>query len=164
MLRKTRITLAAVMFIGIMWLFLDFTGTAHHWLAWMAKIQLLEALLAGSLIIVAVLSVATFIFGRIYCSVICPLGIMQDLFGWLGKKAKKNRYTYSKEMKWLRYPVLALFIIAHVLGLAVLVQLLAPYAAFGRIATNLLQPVYQAGNNVLAAIAEHYDSYAHDKE
>jgi len=160
MLRKTRITLAAVMFIGIMWLFLDFTGTAHHWLAWMTKMQLLEALLAGSLIIVAVLSVATFIFGRIYCSVICPLGIMQDLFGWLGKKAKKNRYTYSKEMKWLRYPVLALFIIAHVLGLAVLVQLLAPYAAFGRIATNLLQPVYQAGNNVLAAIAEHYDSYA----
>lgn len=160
MLRKIRITLAAVMFIGIMWLFLDFTGTAHHWLAWMTKMQLLEALLAGSLIIVAVLSVATFIFGRIYCSVICPLGIMQDLFGWLGKKAKKNRYTYSKEMKWLRYPVLALFIIAHVLGLAVLVQLLAPYAAFGRIATNLLQPVYQAGNNVLAAIAEHYDSYA----
>jgi len=160
MLRKIRITLAAVMFIGIMWLFLDFTGTAHHWLAWMAKMQLLEALLAGSLIIVAVLSVATFIFGRIYCSVICPLGIMQDLFGWLGKKAKKNRYTYSKEMKWLRYPVLALFIIAHVLGLAVLVQLLAPYAAFGRIAANLLQPVYQAGNNVLAAIAEHYDSYA----
>ena len=160
MLRKIRITLAAVMFIGIMWLFLDFTGTAHHWLAWMTKMQLLEALLAGSLIIVAVLSVATFIFGRIYCSVICPLGIMQDLFGWLGKKAKKNRYTYSKEMKWLRYPVLALFIIAHVLGLAVLVQLLAPSAAFGRIATNLLQPVYQAGNNVLAAIAEHYDSYA----
>ncbi len=160
MLRKIRITLAAVMFIGITWLFVDFTGTAHHWLAWMAKMQLLEALLAGSVTIVVVLSVVTLLFGRIYCSVICPLGIMQDLFGWLGKKTKKNRYTYSKEVKWLRYPVLALFIVAHVIGLAVLVQLLAPYAAFGRIATNLLQPVYQAGNNVLAAIAEHYDSYA----
>ena len=159
-LRIIRILLAAVMFIGITWLFLDFTGTAHHWLSWMAKMQLLEALLAGSVTIVSVLSIATFLFGRIYCSVICPLGIMQDIFGWFGKKAKKNRYGYSTEKKWLRYPVFVVFIVAHVAGLAVLVQLLAPYAAFGRIATNLLQPVYQAGNNVLAAIAEHYDSYA----
>ena len=160
MLRKIRITLATVMMIGITWLFLDFTGTAHHWVAWMPKLQLLEAILAGSAVVVIGLVVLTLILGRIYCSVICPLGIMQDIFGWLGKKKKKNRYTFSKEMKWLRYPVLVLFIVAHAAGLAVLVQLLAPYSAFGRIATNLLQPVYVAGNNVLAAIAEHYDSYA----
>ena len=160
MLRKIRILLATVMMIGITWLFLDFTGTAYHWLGWMPKIQLLEALLAGSVIIVLLLTVLTLVLGRIYCSVICPLGIMMDIFGWFGKKAKKNRYTYSKEKKWLRYPLLAVLIIAHVVGLAVLVQLLAPYSTFGIIATNLLQPAYQAGNNVLAAIAEHYDSYA----
>ena len=160
MLRKIRITLATVMFIGITWLFLDFTGTAHHLVGWMPKIQLLEALLAGSVLIVAGITILTLIFGRIYCSVICPLGIMMDLFGWLGKKAKKNRYSFSKEMKWLRYPMLVVFLVAHMAGLAVLVQLLAPYSTFGIIATNLLQPVYQAGNNVLAAIAEHFDSYA----
>ena len=160
MLRKIRITLATVMFIGITWLFLDFTGTAHHWLAWMAKAQFLEAVLALNVAVIVALVALTLVFGRIYCSVICPLGIMQDVFGWLGKKAKKNRYTYSKEMKWLRYPVLAVFIIAFIAGLGTIVQLLAPYSAFGRIATNLLQPVYMAGNNVLASIAEHYDSYA----
>ena len=160
MLRKIRITLATVMFIGITWLFLDFTGTAHHLVGWMPKIQLLEALLAGSVLIVAGITILTLIFGRIYCSVICPLGIMMDLFGWLGKKSKKNRYSFSKEMKWLRYPMLVVFLVAHMAGLAVLVQLLAPYSTFGIIATNLLQPVYQAGNNVLAAIAEHFDSYA----
>ena len=160
MLRRIRITLATVMFIGITWLFLDFTGTAHHLVGWMPKIQLLEALLAGSVLIVAGITILTLIFGRIYCSVICPLGIMMDLFGWQGKKAKKNRYSFSKEMKWLRYPMLVVFRVAHMAGLAVLVQLLAPYSTFGIIATNLLQPVYQAGNNVLAAIAEHFDSYA----
>ena len=160
MLRKIRIILAAVMFIGITWLFLDFTGTAHHLVGWMPKIQFLEAVLAGSVLIVAGITILTLIFGRIYCSVICPLGIMMDLFGWLGKKAKKNRYSFSKEMKWLRYPMLAVFLVAHMAGVAVLVQLLAPYSTFGLIATNLLQPVYQAGNNVLAAIAEHFDSYA----
>ena len=160
MLRKIRIALAAVMFIGITWLFLDFTGTAHHFVGWMPKVQLLEALLAGSLIVVVALAVLTIVFGRLYCSVICPLGVMQDLFGWIGKKVKKNRYSYSKALSWLRYSVLVVFVAAHIAGLAVLVQLLAPYSAFGRIATNLLQPVWLAGNNVLAALAEHMDSYA----
>ena len=81
MLRKIRILLATVMMIGITWLFLDFTGTAYHWLGWMPKIQLLEALLAGSVIIVLLLTVLTLVLGRIYCSVICPLGIMMDIFG-----------------------------------------------------------------------------------
>ena len=45
-MRKIRIILAAVFLIGIMWLFLDFTGTAHAWLGWMAKLQFLPAVLA----------------------------------------------------------------------------------------------------------------------
>ena len=160
MLRKIRITLAAVMFIGITLLFLDFTGTMHHWVSWMPKLQFLEAILALNVAAIVVLVLLTAIFGRIYCSVICPLGILQDIFGWFGKKAKKNRYSYSKEKKWLRYAMLVVFIISLVAGIGTLFQLLAPYSTFGLIATNLLQPVYQAGNNLLAAIAEHYDSYA----
>ena len=160
MLRKIRIVLAAVMLIGITWLFVDFTGTARHLFSWMAKLQALEAILALNVAVMVGLAVLTLVFGRIYCSVICPLGIMQDVFGWLGKKVKKNRYTYSKEVKWLRYPLLIVFIIALFAGIGTLFQLLAPYSAFGRIATNLLQPVWQAGNNVLASIAEYYDSYA----
>ncbi len=159
-LRKIRIILATVMCLGITWLFLAFTGTAHHFLGWMAKVQLLEAVLAVNVAVVAVLVLLTLVFGRIYCSVICPLGIMQDIFGWLGKRARKNRYTYSKALQPLRCGVLIVFIACIALGIGTIVQLLAPYSAFGRIATNLLQPVWQAGNNVLAAIAEHYDSYA----
>ena len=160
MLRKIRITLATVMMIGITWLFLDFTGTAHRLVGGLAKLQFLEAVLALNFIVIAFLLVLTVACGRIYCSIICSLGIMQDIFGWVGKKAKKNRYTYSKAISWLRYGVLAIFIVALVAGVGTIVQLLAPYSAFGRIATNLLQPAYQAGNNVLASIAEHYDSYA----
>ena len=160
MLRKIRITLATVMLVGITWLFLDFTGTAHHWLSWMPKAQFLEALLAGNALVVVLLVLMTLVFGRMYCSVICPLGIMQDIIGWFGKKAKKNRYSYSKALSWLRYSLLAVFVMAYVAGLTVLVQLLAPYSAFGRIATNLLQPLWQAGNNMLASIAESMDSYA----
>jgi len=106
MLRKIRILLATIFFLGLVLLFLDFTGTAHRWLGWMAKTQALEAILALNFIVIALLAVLTLVFGRIYCSVICPLGIMQDIFGWLGKKAKKNRYSFSPEMRWLRYGML----------------------------------------------------------
>lgn len=158
MLRKIRITLAAVMFIGITLLFLDFTGAIHHWLGWMAKIQFLPAVLALNFIVVAVMIVLTLVFGRIYCSVICPLGILQDLLSHLNRK--KNKYSYSREVRWLRYPVLVLFIVALLAGIGSVFQLLEPYSAFGRISTMLLQPVWMLGNNILGYIAERADSYA----
>jgi polyferredoxin len=160
MLRTIRITLATIFIVGLTLLFLDFTGTAHRWLSWMAKAQALEAILALNVIVIVALAAVTLIFGRIYCSVICPLGIMQDIFGWLGKKSKKNRYTYSPEKRWLRYVMLAVMVVALVAGIGSIVQLLAPYSAFGRIMAMILQPLWQLGNNVLASIAERADSYA----
>lgn len=160
MLRKIRVVLATVMLIGITWLFVDFTGTAHHCFSWMPKLQLLEAILALNVVALVFLIVMTLVFGRIYCSIICPLGILQDIIGWVGKKVKKNRYTFSKAVSWLRYTMLGVMVVALVAGIGSIVQLLAPYSAFGRIATSLLQPLYKMGNNVLAAISEHYDNYA----
>ena len=158
MLKKIRTILAVVFFALITLLFLDFTGTLHQWLGWLAKIQFLPAVMALNVIVVVVLVVLTLIFGRIYCSVICPLGVFQDILARI--RRKKNKYSYSKEVKWLRYPVLVLFIIAAVVGVGSLFQLLAPYSSYGRIATMIFQPLWMFGNNVLAAIAERADSYA----
>ena len=163
MLRKIRIILASVFFIGVTLLFLDFTGTLHAWLGWMAKVQFLPALLALNFGVVAVLLVLTLLFGRVYCSVICPLGVMQDIISWIhGKTKKKNRFrfSYSPAKNWLRYGVLAIFIIALIAGIHSLVALVAPYSAYGRIASNLMAPLYQWGNNFFAWIAERADSYA----
>ena len=158
MLRKIRTILAAVVFVLITLLFLDFTGTLHCWLGWLAKIQFLPAVMALNVIVVVALVVLTLIFGRIYCSVICPLGILQDLLARL--RRKKNKYSYSKEVRWLRYPVLAVFVVAAVASIGSLFQLLAPYSAYGRIATMIFQPIWKACNNLLAMVAERIDSYA----
>lgn len=164
MLRKLRITLATICFVLVMLLFLDFTGTLHAWFGWLAEIQLLPALLALNVGVVAGLIVLTLLFGRVYCSVICPLGVMQDIFSWAGGKHRKNRFRYSPALSWLRYTMLVLFIAALALGSGTIVAriatLIAPYSAFGRIASNLLAPVYALGNNALAYIAERLDSYA----
>lgn len=159
-LRKLRITLAVIFLIGITLLFLDFTGTIHTWLGWMAKIQFLPAILALNFGVIICLVVLTLLFGRIYCSVICPLGVMQDIFAWFGKKNKKNRYTYSPAKNILRYMMLGVVIVAFLLGIGSIVALFAPYSAYGRIAQNLLAPIWQFGNNLLADWAEKHDSYA----
>lgn len=160
MLRKIRIASAVVCFVLVTLLFLDFTGTAHVWFGWLAKIQLLPAVLAVNAAVVLAFVALTLIFGRVYCSVICPLGVMQDIAARLGRRVKKNRYAYSPERKWLRYGMLVLFVVLLLVGLSSLAALVAPYSAYGRIASTLLAPVWAWGNNLLAYMAERADSYA----
>lgn len=161
-LRRLRVTLAAVFFTLITLLFLDFTGTLHTWLGWLAKIQFLPALLALNVGVVVALVLLTLVFGRIYCSVVCPLGVMQDVVSWISGRRKKHkfRFSHSPEKRILRYGVLALFIVAFIAGIGSLVALLAPYSSYGRIAQNLFLPVYIFGNNLMAWVAERVDSYA----
>lgn len=162
MLRKIRLTLAILFFAAITMLFLDFTGTLHAWLGWMAKIQFLPALLALNVGVVLFLIVLTLVAGRVYCSVICPLGVFQDVVSWINgqRKKKKFRFSYSPARSWLRYGVLALFVVALIVGIGSVVALLAPYSSYGRIASNLFAPLYGWGNNLLALLAERMDSYA----
>lgn len=162
MLRRIRLIVALVFFILITLLFLDFTGTLHGWFGWLAKIQFLPAVLALNVGVILLWMVLTLVFGRVYCSVICPLGVFQDVVSWFSgrRKKKKYRFSYSPAVSWLRYGVLGVFIIAMIAGIGSVVALLAPYSSYGRIVSNLFAPVYQWGNNVLAYFAERSDSYA----
>ena len=160
MLRKLRIVLATISFILITLLFLDFSGTLHAWFGWMAKLQFLPAILAASFITVGAIVLITLLFGRIYCSVICPLGIYQDGISWLAEKRKKNRYKFKKQRKLLRMLITVVFVLLILLGLNHIALLIAPYSIYGRIASNLFAPVYQLINNVLAYFAERWNSYA----
>ena len=87
MLRKLRIIIATIFFTLITLLFLDFTGTLHGWFGWLTKIQFLPAVMALNVGVVIFLIALTLIFGRVYCSTICPLGVMQDLISWFASKA-----------------------------------------------------------------------------
>ena len=163
MLRKIRLTLAAVFFVAVTLLFLDFTGTLHRWIGWTAEVQFLPALLAMNVVVVVALVALTLFVGRVYCSVICPLGVMQDIIAWLGRrggKKRKKRYGYSPERRWLRWGVFVVFVACLIGGVTVLSSLIAPYSSYGRIASNLFAPVYRWGNNMLAYLAERMDSYA----
>lgn len=160
MLRKLRITLAIICFTLITLLFLDFSGTLHAWFGWMAKLQVVPAILASSIVVLVGIVVITSLFGRIYCSVICPLGVYQDCVSHIAEKRKKNRYKFKPNRKYLRYGIALAFFIMIAFGLIQMATLIEPYSIFGRIASNLFSPVYKLINNVLAYFAERWDSYA----
>ena len=160
MLRKLRILLATVSFILITLLFLDFSGVLHAWFGWMAKVQFVPALLSSSAIIVLAIIVVTLTFGRVYCSILCPLGVYQDGISRIAEKRKKNRYKFKQSRKLLRYLIVLAFALLLMLGLTSIAILIAPYSIYGRIASNLFAPVYELINNGLAYLAERWNSYA----
>ena len=159
MLRKLRICLQIITMTLVTLLLLGIGFRVQLWAGWVAKIQFLPAVLALNFGVLAFLVILTALFGRIYCSVVCPLGIMQDFFSWLGGKAKKNRFSYAKEIKWLRYGFLGVFILALIIGFAPLTTLFAPYSAYGRIVNSLFKPLYDLLNNWLASLDAANDRY-----
>ena len=159
MLRKLRILLATISFILITLLFLDFSGALHAWFGWMAKLQIVPAILASSIVVLIAIVVITLLFGRIYCSVICPLGIYQDGIAHIAEKRKKNRYHFKKSVKY-RYFIALVFFIWIAFGNTSIANFIEPYSIFGRFASNLFSPIYRLINNVLAYFAERWESYA----
>ena len=157
MLRKIRITLALIFAAGITLLF---CGIGSGWWGWMARIQFLPSCLALNFGAIALILLLTFVFGRLYCSVICPLGVYQDLVVFLRRsygriadrrraarlKAMKDKglkptavkpsaakvFGYRKEHTVVRYAVLAFALVCAFTSLQFLLALIAPYSAYGR--------------------------------
>jgi len=183
-LRVIRIVIATFFLLAVTACFLDFTGTAAKWFGWTVKLQLMPAALALSLAAVAIL-VVTLLFGRIYCSVVCPLGILQDLAyffrrmvgrlipslgrmvgrlvpsrrsvtGTTGVSPVASSVTTLRNI--VRYAIALVFFAGGFLGLHF--TWLEPYAIYGRMATGLAAPLVRLGNNHLAAWAERHGSYA----
>jgi polyferredoxin len=91
MLKKIRIVLAVIFGLLITMLFLDISGVLHRYFAFAAKLQFVPALLALNAVVLIVLVLLTLIFGRVYCSVICPTGIYQDVVAFFARRLKPKK-------------------------------------------------------------------------
>lgn len=160
MLKKLRVVISVLLFSTITLYFLDFVGFLPSWLNFITEIQFIPSLLALNLVVLAALLLLTFVFGRIYCSSICPFGIYQDVVSWFSKKAtKRKRYTYSKAKNILRWSVVVATLVGFVFGFTFLLGLLDPYGAYGRIVTHIFKPAYMAGNNLLDIIFSSFGNH-----
>ena len=157
-LKRARVSVALLFLSLIAVVFLDFRdsfGAAFY--DWAVSLQFVPSLLKtisvpGTLAIgLAVVLILTALFGRIYCSAICPLGIFQDIVARISKRFnKKSRYKFHKAWTIVRYTILVITIVFAVLGSITFVTLLDPYSLFGRISSYVFKPAIVFINNISA--------------
>jgi len=163
-LKVVRVILALAVFIPVLLFFCDFRNLLPDGLHSLLHLQIIPAIFAGAAGVLVFLTLLTLLFGRVYCSVICPAGVLQDIFNriaCIGKKKKNGslRFKYHRPLNVLRYVILGVTAILAVFGLSELCLLLDPYSNFGRIATNLFRPVAVWTNNLLAEMLSKAGNY-----
>lgn len=166
-LKKARVAVSLVFFLLITFIFIDFTNVlAGKLIQAVLYLQFIPSLLnfiglagiatAGFLFII----VLNLLFGRIYCSTVCPLGTFQDMIIWLKKKiSRKKRHKYQRSFYYLQYGLLVLSVFFLLAGLITPILFLDPYSNYGRMAANLFRPVYLLLNNLGAVGLEAVDVY-----
>lgn len=102
--------------------------------------------LGGMLIIAMVTSM----FGRAYCSWICPLGWLQDLLERLDRRfIRTNRKrSYQKSFYALRIAFFAVIAIWFFSGFAVIAGWVEPYSLFGKISSGVVRGAATAANKL----------------
>lgn len=157
MLRKLRIVIGIAVLCTMTLFFLNVIDS----LGILAKMQLIPSLLAANILSLLFLGSITILFGRIYCSVLCPLGIMQDIVIYFSRKASKNKKGFKYSLAWtkLRYAVLAIAVLAFFTGITLIPAILDPYSIYGRMVTHLLNPVWSSISNLLAIVSDRFELY-----
>ena len=125
----------------------------------------MPALLGGMVGLIVFQFLLALVFGRIYCSTICPAGVFRISSTVYFASVRKRRkeavvLLYHKPMNRLRYVLLVITAVMAVFGLSELCLLLDPYSNFGRIAASLFRPIVMWGNNILADLLMKVDNYS----
>ena len=175
-LKYFRIVISIVMLLALGFLFVDFSESLsaswYRGLTWLqfipSLIMFLQtighglALTAYGFLVVLIL---TLLFGRVYCSYICPLGIFQDVINWCSIKMrntgkKKFRFRFAPPKTRLRNAILIITVLSLFTGSLFLLNLLEPYSNFGRFVSDLFRPLYIICNNLLVKLFVSFGSYA----
>jgi len=165
-LKTLRVIIALFFILLITLFFVDFNNLLPTQIHGVLHLQLVPAILAGTVFSIIFLLLLTLLFGRIYCSFICPAGIFQDIFirfsKWkrLRKNKRKRKFSFHKPYNILRYSLLGFTVILFLFGSTHLLLYLDPYSNFGRMAANLFRPAVIFINNLFADYLMAKDNYA----
>lgn len=175
LLKPLRVCIAMAFFLSMAFLFLDIWETGAKtfsdkllFLQFVpSAVKFLNQPAVGAAGFIVVMMI-TLMFGRVYCSAICPLGIFQDLISRFfssrakarGKTSPPGGYLYSVPRSILRYTILIATLLLFFSGSGLLFNLLDPFSGFGRIVSNLFRPLVIFLNNLGTPLAEAIDIHA----
>ena len=154
--RRIRIAVAAIVFILICLAFAGLMPQATALLKIQAAPSLMKTIAAfstGTLATCIVILLVTFLFGRFYCSVVCPLGIAQDIAAFIFRRKGK---PLPPHLAFPRAIALGVVIGLLAFGWTLGFKILDPYSNFGR--------PFAAWNQPKPAVVEKADETAAEED
>ena len=113
------------------------------------------------LISLMVVLLVTILFGRVYCSSLCPLGTIQDAAIRLSRRYRRRRwFRYRRAPYLVHYALLTVTLLVAVAGSMILMNVLEPFSIAGRVIGGLARPLLMTLNNLGASILSSLDVYS----
>lgn len=140
-LRISRIVIAVTAFavITLFAVFPQYTGWLKGVAAWLASAQICEAIAVWAAAWLVIWTAITLLFGRIYCSTVCPLGTLQDVFSRLGMRKwqprRQRAFRYVNGRPVLRLLVLIAYIEGLCIGATSILSFMNPHDDYLRLCT-----------------------------
>jgi ferredoxin len=167
MLRRIRIGIALLVIGLFVFMFLDGENSSTILSKALLFVQFMPSLVKWILTAGGVMSIGflfilllTLVFGRVYCTCLCPLGILQDIVIFFSRKiGKKKTYRYQQPQPFIRYGIFVLTVVCSILGTLAFLNLLDPYSLFSRIIVQIFKPIGVLLKNLLVSILERFEVY-----
>ncbi len=108
------------------------------------RMQILTALLSGVALVLVFWAVVTLIYGRIYCSTVCPMGTLMDCISAGSRlvRRKSRSYTYARPATRTRGVFLLLTLVTLFTSATLVSTLFDPYSAYARMVNELLSRAF----------------------
>ncbi len=124
-------------------------------------IRIFSGAVAGGVLVVSIIVFFTFLFGRAYCSSLCPLGTLQDMVFRVSPRRKRNIFSSKKRWKkWVRYTLTAGIFLAAAFGFSFLLSLAEPYSIFTRLVADFIRPVAAKGGIAFSPVFQRMGIYS----
>ena len=106
------------------------------------------------LIPLILIALITVIFGRVYCSSVCPLGTVHDIF-----IRRKRKFKFRESNKLIRWAVPMATLLLGAIGIRFLIILLEPFALAGRLGHNLIEPAASEFWHLVLVVCSYFDIF-----
>lgn len=104
------------------------------------RMQIFEAVASCAAMWLALWAAVTLIFGRVYCSTVCPTGVLMDAVSMIFSKRRRH-YSYSSPRPLVRVSVLMIVVICAICGFVFVPDAMNPYRAYSRIVVACARPM-----------------------
>jgi polyferredoxin len=153
-LKSLRVIVSVVVFLMITLLWIEYGTMFLRTIGWIEDVQIFPTAMMFSAGMLIFWMLVSLLFGRVYCSTVCPLGTWLDVVGNVGRRVRKRDYHYSPALTAWRYGSLLVVGICFILNIVLLPALVEPYSLYSRFVLGYLKPLWGCVNNLLAVMGD----------